>query len=239
MRYILPALIFMVFSFSLSAQQIKATPEIVEQHVVTDLSDFSAELELPGKVSNTTNAPIEIKWRQTLWDQPFEWQAEISDRDNYYLADENGYTDNDYVMPLLLQPEETFDLSIYIYPNGRAGTATYAIDIVDANDQTKVLETMVFYINVSHRQLKEVVTIRNVKVFPNPARDYFELTPNQMVDELTIYNSIGQRIKTFAAEKGKKYDISTIPDGLYLVEMSDATGKTLKTVRLLKRMPKA
>lgn len=239
MKYFLPAFIFFIASFALSAQQIKATPEIVEQHVVTDLSDFSAELELPGKISNNTDNPIEIKWLQTLWDQPFEWQAEIADRDNYYLADENGYTDNEYVMPLLLQPGETIDLSIYIYPNGRAGTATYAIDVVDAADHSKVLETIVYYISVSHKVEVEAVTIRNVKVFPNPARDYFEITPNQLISKITLYNSIGQRVKTYTAERGKKYDVTTIPNGLYLAELSDANGKTLKTVRLLKRTPKA
>lgn len=239
MKYILPVFLFFVFAYSLSAQQIKATPEIVEQHIVTDLSDFSAELELPGKITNTTNAPVEVKWFQTLWDQPFEWQAEISDRDNYYLADENGYIDSDYVMPLLLQPGETIDLSIFIYPNGRAGTATYAIDIVDAQDNSNVLETIVYYISIAHTEEVEAVTIRNVKVFPNPARDYFEITPNQLVAKITLYNSIGQRIKTYTAERGKKYDVSTIPNGLYLAELSDDNGKTLKTVRLLKRTPKA
>ena len=239
MKYILPVFILVLFSIHAQAQKIVATPSIVEQTVVIDLSDFNAELELPGKITNNSNRSIQIKWIQTLWDQPYEWQAEISDRDNYYLADESGYTDSEYVKSMTIEPGESFDLTIYIYPNGRAGTATYAIDIVDAKNPSMVLETMVYYMSVKHMEKEEALNIRNVKVFPNPARDYFELTPNQLVSSLTLYNSIGQRVKTYSAERGKKYDITSIPSGLYLVELMDSNAKTLRTVRLLKRSPKA
>jgi hypothetical protein len=239
MKYILPVFIFLLTAYSGVAQKIVASPSIVEQSVVADLSDFSTELELPGKITNTSDQTIQIKWSQTLWDQPFEWQTEISDKDNYYLADQKGYTDNDFILPLSLEPGESFDLTIFIYPNGRAGTATYAIDIIDTKDPSAILETMVFYMSIEHLDKGDAITIRNVKVFPNPARDYFELTPNQMVDKITLYNSIGQRVKTFVAERGVKYDVTSIPNGLYLVELMDEKGKTLKTVRLLKRSLKA
>lgn len=239
MKYILPVLILFISSYALVGQKTITTPAVVEETVVTDLSDFNAELELPGKITNTSNHPVEIKWRQSLWDQPFEWHAEISDRDNYYLANDNGFTDNDYIQSMTLAPGESFDLILYIYPNGRAGTATYAIDIIDAYNPLNVLETMVYYISVEHHGKEDVHSIQDVKLFPNPAREYFELTPNHLVAKITLYNSIGQRIKTFAAKSGEKYDITNIPNGLYLLEMADKKGKTLKTIRLLKRSLKA
>ncbi len=68
MKYILPVFFFLISSLSLIGQKVITTPSIVEQSVVTDLSDFNAELELPGKITNVTSQPIQIKWRQTLWD---------------------------------------------------------------------------------------------------------------------------------------------------------------------------
>ena len=97
MKNILPIIIFS-FTFLFSAQGQKKliiTPAIVEHSIVTDLSDFMTEVELPGKITNFSSETILIKWTQTLWDQPFEWQTEISDRDNYYFTDESGYAESE------------------------------------------------------------------------------------------------------------------------------------------------
>jgi len=240
MKNILPIIIFsFTFFFAAQGQKIVITPATVEHSIVTDLSDFMTEVELPGKITNISSETITIKWTQTLWDQPFEWQTEISDRDNYYFTDESGYAESEYVMPLELKPGESFYLSIYVYPNGRAGTATYVVDLVDYKNPKKTLETLTFYVNIQHPKKEAAVHIRQVKLYPNPAPDYFEITPNILVSKIRLYNSIGQRIRTFETIPGMKYDISKIPDGLYLAELLDSDNKALKTFRLLKRTPKA
>lgn len=239
MKHILPILFFSFTLFVAQGQKLGIIPKTVEQSVVVDLSDFLTVVELSGKVTNISPNTLFIKWRQNLWDQPFEWQTEISDKDNYYFTNVNGYTENEYVMPLELKPRESFYLSVHVYPNGRAGTATYTFDIVDAKHPDKVIETITYYANIKQPKEEAISDIKKVKIYPNPASSYFEITPNILVYKVKLYNIFGQFITTFNVTDGTKYDISTLPDGQYFLKLLDNNGKQLKTSYLFKQISKA
>lgn len=75
------------------------------------------------------------------------------------------------------------------------------------------------------------------RIFPNPAINYFQVESNQQVSKIVMFNVFGRQIESFEMRKGQKYDIESLPMGIYLVQMLDAENKIIATRRLSKRLP--
>ncbi|MBI5916204.1 MAG: T9SS type A sorting domain-containing protein [Bacteroidetes bacterium] len=75
----------------------------------------------------------------------------------------------------------------------------------------------------------------SLRAYPNPTLGQFSITNNPLVKKVVLFNILGKQVKSFQHMNGNQYDISGVPDGLYLVSMLDAKGQTLKTVRMTKR----
>lgn len=77
-----------------------------------------------------------------------------------------------------------------------------------------------------------------LKVFPNPATEYFQLTDkNDTVDQINIYNIVGKKMKTFEVETDKKYYLNQFPKGMYLVQLVGHNNKVISTQRLNVKKP--
>ncbi|HHS96259.1 MAG TPA: T9SS type A sorting domain-containing protein [Phaeodactylibacter sp.] len=75
-----------------------------------------------------------------------------------------------------------------------------------------------------------------IKVYPNPASDYIKLSKATNVDRIKILSLIGTPIKTFKVYvKNEKYNVSTLPKGLYLIQLLDSNNNIIGTERLQKR----
>lgn len=217
--------------------EISPNPAEVEAYI--DLSQSNDPVELSVTVTNISEKPIAFKWEQSFRDQPFEWRAEVQDKNSHYFSFMlGGFLDNWDVMPIHLEAGESFDLTYFVTPNGRAGTATYIINFVDIETNKELINSLYYYVTVHHEQAQQNIRLKDIKLFPIPARNYFEITPNHLVDKIVIYNSIGQKIKTFFVNENFKFDISSFPDGLYMVELIDQKNNKLTTTRLLKRTPR-
>ncbi|HFC00811.1 MAG TPA: T9SS type A sorting domain-containing protein [Phaeodactylibacter sp.] len=79
---------------------------------------------------------------------------------------------------------------------------------------------------------------QSLKIFPNPATEYFQLTDrSRSVAQINIYSIVGKKMKTFQAVDGKKYNLNNFPKGLYLVQLIGHDNKTISTQRLNVRKP--
>lgn len=74
-----------------------------------------------------------------------------------------------------------------------------------------------------------------VKIFPNPVVDYFEVSDDDRVVKLVVFNLAGKEMKRFDAAAGQKYYISDLPKGLYLVQLLNKDSQTIVTQRVSKR----
>ncbi len=86
-----------------------------------------------------------------------------------------------------------------------------------------------------YKKPKTAVETTTIKVFPNPATDYIELSDNDKVTQVLIFNLVGKEMKRFDAAAGQKYYISELPRGLYLVQLIDRSGQPITTQRVSKR----
>lgn len=78
--------------------------------------------------------------------------------------------------------------------------------------------------------------ITKIKIYPNPATEYISIDNTENVKELFILNLVGRKLKVIQnVEQDVQYDISDLPNGMYLVQIIDHKNKIITTQRLSKR----
>ena len=119
---------------------------------------------------------------------------------------------------------------------GTAGYGEYEIPFYYYPDEdTTILATATFKVTVESVTDVDEETKAKLSVFPNPATDYIELSNNDVVDRMIIYNLLGREIKNFNVVNGRQYEVADLPNGMYLVSLINEEEGILKTFRLNKR----
>jgi len=78
----------------------------------------------------------------------------------------------------------------------------------------------------------------SIKVFPNPATEYFELNDRTFsVANIQIFNIAGKKMESFSHSNGNKYYLDGYPKGMYFIQMIGNDGKIIRTTRLNVRKP--
>jgi hypothetical protein len=139
------------------------------------------------------------------------------------------------IVPVPLQLNEGSLLDLHVLPRGVAGCAEIHINLSDATDPTSIVETVVFNICVDPLTAVSELEKSSMRVYPNPTSNFISLTKSSGVSQLWVSNILGKRVKTFYTTFNGRYDISSLPDGIYLVSMVDHVGNVMKTVRVSKR----
>ncbi|MCR9286110.1 MAG: T9SS type A sorting domain-containing protein [Bacteroidetes bacterium] len=74
-----------------------------------------------------------------------------------------------------------------------------------------------------------------ITIFPNPAINFISISNEDKVSEISVFNLVGRKIKTFEAQEGAKYDVSDLPQGMYLIQVMNHSKKVITTQRIRKR----
>ncbi len=121
--------------------------------------------------------------------------------------------------------EYKYDLSAY---NGKK--VHIAIQAV-SNDQFGFIVDD-FTVNGSKLATSDVNTKTVTNVYPNPVQDSFKIdfgtNINQAKVSLELYNMNGVKVKSF--KNASSYDISTLPAGVYVLNINDGTTKIVKKI---------
>lgn len=73
----------------------------------------------------------------------------------------------------------------------------------------------------------------NLSIYPNPVKDVLHINYADTIDNVAIYNLVGQQLQTIKPfASAVKIDLSHLPTGTYLVKMS--SGSILKTAKIIK-----
>ena len=68
--------------------------------------------------------------------------------------------------------------------------------------------------------------LSTLKLYPNPAANYFEVETEHSIDSLKIFNLLGQEM--ISVENETRINISSLQTGSYLVQISSGDKKTTK-----------
>ena len=76
----------------------------------------------------------------------------------------------------------------------------------------------------------------NISIYPNPATNFISIDKDENVKSITVFNLVGKEMKLFQnVQKNEQYDVSTLPNGMYLVQVTDYNNKVITTQRISKR----
>lgn len=62
-----------------------------------------------------------------------------------------------------------------------------------------------------------------LQLYPNPANDYFIIQGDVVMEKITLYNMLGQKVKEFH-EPENRFDISNLANGNYIIEVQTELG---------------
>jgi Secretion system C-terminal sorting domain len=74
-----------------------------------------------------------------------------------------------------------------------------------------------------------------LSVYPNPATEYISVNHEEVVRNIYVFNLVGRKMRVFEVEKGERYEIGDLPNGLYVIQLIGKDSKILTTQRLTKK----
>ena len=138
-------------------------------------------------------------------------------------------------IPLSILPGQSTEVSMHVLPLGTAGEGWYELSFAYADAPGYTLESIDFRTSTGSGVSDLTTSKADILVYPNPATFYFEITPNNLVDEIDIINIVGGKIRSFNYEHGQRYSIANLPSGIYLISLINHKTGVIKTIRLVKR----
>ncbi|MDP2174364.1 MAG: T9SS type A sorting domain-containing protein [Bacteroidota bacterium] len=123
-------------------------------------------------------------------------------------------------------------LAFHFYPDGKRGNGQMVVQFYrksTPNIKTEITTNVTIWgaVNIESR------TYRTDYVYPNPAKNTFQLSQNiSTISKIEIVNSLGQVVLTTTADANHSVDISNIETGVYQVRVYD--GVSINHFKLLK-----
>jgi hypothetical protein len=75
----------------------------------------------------------------------------------------------------------------------------------------------------------------DIKLYPNPTSEYFQISNDESIKVISINNIIGKEVLRLESQSNAMHDISSLQKGMYIVRLLNKEGKAIKVVRLSKR----
>ncbi len=238
MKHLLPLIFLFLIQTMLAQSVISIDPKVVNKSFEVNLSDLTLDLEIHTKITNTTNQQVSLRWTRVVKSSPLEWDTQVCDNNACYLPHVSSNIDAALGLnqPFRLDAGKSFDLILHVLPNGTPGEGEFMLIYALASSPNTPIDTVRYSVTVRNRVSSTFdLSTLDIRVFPNPATNYFELSNTTGVDRVTVYNLIGREVRSYDVYAGNQYNVEGLPDGMYLVSLISDRKGTLKTVRLHKR----
>jgi hypothetical protein len=192
----------------------------------------STDIGAHATVRNTSTDTLRLLWTRDVQSSTQGWTSWICDLNNCYLPHIAVCPTS---RPNVLAPGDTIDFQVHINPSGTAGSATICVTLYDMDNPDEILGTVKAMLETSTTSVTDV-TKNDLQLFPNPTTSYFEISNATNVSHVVIHALVGTKVREFNAKiNGSRFDVSDLPQGIYLVRLMDDTRSVLKTMRLSKR----
>ena len=239
MKQAILSIFCVLYTFALRAQVVfEVNPNSFESTFAVDLSNLNDPQVCYARVKNTSGQKKSLRWAIDVAEAPKGWKFSVCDQNNcYYTFNTTNVNLSDGYpnMPVILMPGDTSRLLLNVFHAGTSGTAEVRLNLYDLSAPSFILNSICYNVTIKEATPLTEAERNRLRIYPNPVSDYMTLTNNNFVKQLWISNILGKRVKIFDTISNGKYDISDLPDGMYLVSMVDGSQKIVKTVRISKR----
>ena len=212
--------IFFLMSLVGFSQTISFEKALVEQPANPAVEDIPAF----NSIINSSNQPIRARWIREVNDLPNGWKSSICDSEP---CNQSRIDSADFTIPA----NSSKQITPHIFPNGTSGDAQITVRVIDIDDRSNNAVATFSFPMIS--SVKDPFS-SGPRLYPNPATDEFSILSDVSITEITVTNMLGKLLRVFPGHAAA-YDVSDLPNGIYLVSMKDAYGRIIKTLRFSKR----
>lgn len=158
------------------------------------------DIQFPSTHTVTFLPPLELDAQVNENEVTLTWQAQ-NPSDNYLIR-RNG-------TPISTQNETSFSELLNL------GTYTYCVTAINSEGQLSIPAFATVEITILG-----VDSIENkIRLFPNPVRNWLNINYERPFNYI-LFNNIGQQIREGKAEEDVVIDCRTLPQGLYILQIS-------------------
>jgi hypothetical protein len=226
-RYLPSILLALLVSFSLKAQNLEVTDTLV--YINLEPNEVLKIADVPVKNISGTET-INVFWERITNDLPQGYISYICDNNICYgpLQSECP-TEN----PNTMGPNYEFKFKLNLEKNGN-GEGPGLVEVLIWEEGKKDQAIKVKFL-VNQGTSTSPFYKNALKVFPNPADNYFRIDNSQDISHAVVFNIVCEEMITYNVAPDMSYDISHLNSGIYLVKLIRSNGKIAKTIRLSKR----
>ena len=245
MKKFIPIFILTLITTLSYAQVLEITPNpVLMDFNGLDLSNNDLEEVGHYTIKNITDDPISLRWVHEISpDCNANWTFPVCDNNSCYDESISSNVNSSFNIPAMLGAgEESTLFSLHVKPKGAAGCCTVKLHFYSMTDFNTIIETIDFDVRINDSECELVSvseeTAAALRIFPNPITDYFQIegNHNQDVKSLVVYNLLGRKVRAFDAVNNTRFDMSGLPQGIYLVSMMDQEGGVIKTTRISRQI---
>ncbi|MGH1434330.1 MAG: T9SS type A sorting domain-containing protein [Lewinella sp.] len=234
LKYLLlaPMLVFQTLAQS---QSFTLSPNPVAVEAGLETLSFPGGLIAESFITNNTADTLYMKWDRIVNDKPDCWVTSV-----FGVWIQAIPTVNSLEFNLLPNRTEHIDVLTFVDPQGdglTAGEAEVVLKITNLNDAADtLLVTYHFTVTGDVNCITSTSEIDDevFKIYPNPSADFFQLTETQAIQQLQVYDVLGQQVRQFKVTPNQYYDMNGLPAGVYWVQLMGKRGEVIKTVKFLK-----
>ena len=205
------------------------TPERGEVISTADATDIASKIQL----TNNTESSMRLGWRAILDGLPVDWQGWVCDSSQCYTT--FTYASPEFA-PVIVAPGETVALEAHVRPNDVPGNGFFTLQLFDLDRPSETVQSLDYEFMVQDARAFDRTTATRIRMYPNPTTNFIQLENDWLVDEIHVYNIIGRPILKLPRVEGKKYDLSRLPGGMYMVSLVSKNYGVLRTIRLSKQV---
>lgn len=156
-----------------------------------------------------------------------------------------GYQPGDTLADIIIAGD-----NIQWYDNPGSGTGRFTTDSVDTPLplNTLLVDGMTYYasqtrfgresiqrlaVTIDSAMNTENVNFKNFSYRPNPVKDILQLSNSINIDQVDIYNIMGQKVKSYSfSQTDATVDLNSLTNGVYIVKVTSANmEKSIKVVK--------
>ncbi len=188
------------------------------------------DIEAHFNITNTTGAVQTIRWERNVVNLvgDSDTKTQVCDLNLCYLPHIGTKTfdiDPGHTGPIIMH---------FLNPNAYQG-ASGIINLKMTNVNTPSDSVMVTFLFTSSLSGTNDLPAANVKLFPNPTVDQFQLTNADAVQRIRVFSLDSREVARFTATPGQIYSLASQPAGTYLLALEDANGQAFQAIRLVKQ----
>lgn len=191
-------------------------------YVTRTFEATTGDISAVNRVLNPGPTPVRARWIREVVEAPPGWDVAISDgeRENNYRVDSADFTIPAY---------GSAPITPHVTAAGGRGDVQVTVKVFPVNNRRQAAMSTFRFERADRRS-----TPRIVNLYPNPGDDEFRIDSSLPLASVTLTNLLGRVVKTFPGAQDS-FDVSDLPNGVYLVGMLGTDGRVVKTLRFSKR----